>query len=150
MGDDAAEEVDDVIEDTSPTGGDRVSDANRVTEPYPRLEMGYSAANTKRKSIEEKSDSDGSSVGTCARIRAPAKSRNLNSKSSNQISPPTSASSLGGPTTTITLSPLGTVAVATMTTPTTSPRRGKSKEDGWKEVGRRCVQCMHTHTVCVW
>ena len=138
MGDDVAEEVDDVIEDTSPgSGGERLSSTHRVAEPYSREVLGPSAANTKRRNMEDRGDSESGSVGTCTRIRAPAKSRTLNSKTSNQISPPSSASSLGSPMTTITLSPLGTVAVATMTTPTTSPRKGKSKEDGWKEVGRR-------------
>ena len=138
MGDYVAEEVDDVIEDTPPGGGERLSGPNRVSEPnYSREELGHSVASTKRRNMEDKGGSEGGSAGTCTRIRAPAKSRTLNSKTSNQISSPSSTSSVGSPMTTITLSPLGTVAVATMTTPTTSPRKGKSKEDGWKEVGRR-------------
>ena len=54
--------------------------------------------------------------------------------------PPTT-SSIGA----ISLSPGGVVSMANVTTPTSSPRKGK-KEEGWKEVGKRYA--VHVH-VCL-
>ncbi len=62
------------------------------------------------------------------------RNRTAVSKMSNHIPPsgiPSASSNA-----TVNVSPMGVVTIATMTTPTSSPRKGR-KEEGWKEVGRR-------------
>ena len=71
------------------------------------------------------------------------KTRSIGPRSSNQTSP-----ALRSLTATISVSPLGAVTMATMTTPTTSPKKGK-KEEGWKEVGRRCLSVCLSVSLCL-
>ena len=70
--------------------------------------------------------------------------REKGSRVSSRVGRLPSTTSIAG----VTLSPGGVVSPS-MTTPTSSPRKGK-KEDGWKEVGKRYMHnytctCIHIH-----
>ena len=96
--------------------GEIPDDLSPVDRIPPKEPLPLSLPLTKKQSPSERDKMGGESVG---------------SRISSQLDRLPSTSGIAG----ITLSP-GGVASPGMTTPTTSPRKGK-KEDGWKEVGKR-------------